>query len=108
VIHEEAQIRIPQVQEDLHMLIPFATMVLAEAQQAHHLAPNWRCTNVSRQTKRRSPICGGPNGRLLADYREANRCYVQFHLYRVADCSSKLATVEIDLGDLQIARTESR
>jgi hypothetical protein len=45
---------------------------------------------------------------LLADYRKAHTCDVQFHLYRATDCNAELTKVDSDLGDLEIARASSR
>jgi hypothetical protein len=49
-----------------------------------------------------------PPAKLLVDYRKAQKCYVEFHLYRVADCSVEIEKVETDLGNVEVARIGSQ
>jgi hypothetical protein len=90
------------------MLLLFLSMALANAQQAQHDQTEWAMYRRLQADKETISEMWRPDGRLPADYRKAHKCYVQFHLYRVANCDAELAKVDLDLGDLELARTESR
>ena len=83
-------------------------MVLTNAQQLQHDQTEWAIYQRLQADKDEIADIWRPNSILLADYRKAHKCYVQFHLYRAADCNAQLEKVDVDLGQLEIARTENR
>ena len=90
------------------MLLLFAAIALTNGQQTQHDQTEWAMYQRLQADKETIADMWRPNDTLLADYRKAHKCYVQFHLYRAADCNAELAKVDLDLGDLEMARTESR
>lgn len=80
-------------------------MALSEAQQAQHDHAELAIYQRVQADEVTIADIWRPSAKLLADYRKARRCYVRFHLYRVADCSAELTKVDLDLGNLEMART---
>ena len=95
------------------MLLLFLAMALTDAQQVQHDADEWRMSQKLQADQAAIADMWRPapkmhifrqNGKLLVDYRKAQRCYVRFHLYRATSCDAELATVDRDLGDVEKAR----
>jgi hypothetical protein len=95
-------------QEDIDMLVLLFAMALTDAQQAQH-------DEIERATYER--IEGDraaisdvwqPSRRLLADYTKAQTRYVRLHLYRVPNCDTALAQVEVDLGKVEMPKARHR
>jgi hypothetical protein len=43
----------------------------------------------------------------MADYKNAQTCYINFHLYRVIDCDAQLRQVDSDLGNVEVAKARA-
>ncbi len=85
------------------MLFLFLAMVLNDAQQTQHDRTEWAIYQRVQADEAAIADIWRPNPKLLADYRTAHKCYVQFHLYRVAGCSAQFAKVDRDLGHSEAA-----
>jgi hypothetical protein len=90
------------------MLLLFLSMALTSAQQAQHDQTEWAMYQRMQADQAVITDLWRPNARLLADYHKAQKCYVQFHLYRVMDCQAALAKVDQDLGEVETAQAAER
>jgi hypothetical protein len=92
----------------LNMLLLFLSIALTNTQQTRHDANEWKMYQQIRREESVIADMWRPPAKLAADYRKARNCYVKYHLYRAASCSAELNKVEMDLGQEEVARTESR
>jgi hypothetical protein len=99
------------------MLLLFLAMTLTDAQQVQHDANERRIEQRLQADQAAIADAWTPAARmhifrrnptLSVDYGKAQRCYVRFHLYKATSCDAELASVERDLGNLEVARGGSR
>lgn len=90
------------------MLLLFLAMTLTDTQQAKHDATEWAIYQLMQSDEATIADMWRPDAKLLSDYRKLSRCYVQFHLYRTADCNTELTQVDLDLGKAEVARNTDR
>src|ERR1700733_4003581 len=90
----------------LDMLLLFLSMALNDTQQMQHDVTEWKMYQQMRAEEETIADIWRPSAKLLADYRQAKKCYVRFHLYKASSCGAELRKVETDLGNLDVARTE--
>ena len=89
------------------MLLVFA-LSLTNKQQAQHDLNEWRMSQRIQAYDAAIADMWRPSAMLIADYRKARKCYVEFHLYKTADCNTELQKVEADLGNVEVANTENQ
>jgi hypothetical protein len=106
--HEDCPIRIARALRGPDMLFLFLSMALTSTQQMQHDITEWKMYQQMQGDEEAIADIWRPSATLLADYREVKKCYVRFHLYRVSGCTAELHKVEIDLGNQDTARTETR
>jgi hypothetical protein len=90
------------------MLLLLIAMTLTKTQQAQHDQDEWAMYQRMQSEKTLIADIWRPNARLVADYHKAQKCYVQFHLYRVKNCQAALAQVDRDLGEVETAQGDAR
>lgn len=83
-------------------------MALTNAQQARHDADEWKIYQRMQSDEATIADIWRPDAKLISDDRKLRKCYVQFHLYRAADCNAELTQVDHDLGEEEVARTKDR
>jgi hypothetical protein len=89
-------------------MLLFIALSLTNKQQKQH---DFDERMMSRRTQAYDAVIADmwrPRAKLIADYRKARKCYVQFHLYKTANCDPELQQVKTDLGNVEIAHTENQ
>jgi hypothetical protein len=72
------------------MLLFALTMALTAAQQTQHDHTEWTIYQRLHMSEEAIAELWRPSAKVLADYREAKKCYVRFHLYRTSGCGAEL------------------
>jgi hypothetical protein len=83
-------------------------MALTEAQQAKHDANEWAIYQQMQADESTIADIWRPGAKLVSDDHKLRKCYVQFHLYRAANCNAELTQLDHDLGEEEVARTKDR
>lgn len=86
------------------MLFLFFAIALTDAQQARHDRTELAIYQRIQTAQQAISDIWRPNAKLMADYKKAQTCYTNFHLYKAADCDAQLRQVESDLGNVEVAR----
>ncbi len=90
------------------MLVLALSVALTAAQQAQHDQTESTIYQRLHTDEEAIAELWKPSAKLLADYREAKKCYVRFHLNQGSDCSAELMKVDADLGNVDVKRAEGR
>jgi hypothetical protein len=90
------------------MMLLFLTLSLTNKQQAQHDLNEWTMNRRIQAYDAAIADMWQPPAKLIAEYRNARECYVQFHLYKTANCNTDLQKVETDLGNVEVPRTENQ
>ena len=90
------------------MLLLALSMALTAAQQTQHDQTESTIYQRLHTDEEAIAELWRPSAKLLADSREAKKCYVRFHLYQGSGYSAELMKVDADLGNLDVKRAEGR
>jgi hypothetical protein len=86
------------------MLLLFFAIALTNTQQAQHDRTELAIYQRIQADQETISHIWRPDAGLIADYKKARACYINFHLYRATDCDAQLRQVEIDLGHVEVAK----
>jgi hypothetical protein len=86
------------------MLLLLFAIALTDAQQAQHDRTELAIYQRIHADQGTIADIWQPNAKLMADYKHAQTCYINFHLYRVTDCGAQLRQVDSDLGNVEVAK----
>jgi hypothetical protein len=86
------------------VLLLFFAITLTAAQQAHHDRIELSIYQWIHADQEAISDLWPPSSGLMNDYKKAQTCYTNFHLYKATDRSVQLRYVEGDLGNVEVAR----